>query len=631
MTRRGGGHARLVTRAFCLAAALGLASFSSVGAHAETRTLKLLFTHTGERAEITYKRNGQYVDSGLKQANKILRDFRRNEPTKMDPRLLDLVWEVYQQSGSKGYINVISGYRSPATNGMLRSRGRGVAKHSQHMLGKAMDFFLTDVKLSKLREIGLKMGVGGVGFYPTSGSPFVHLDTGNVRHWPKMSRQELARIFPDGKTLHVPSDGKPLPKYDQALAEYKAKGRTSAVTLASAEEVKKPGFFQRLAAKAQEDQADDEGFDPVPGVTTRKTAPVLTAAAVAKPAPAAEPLEGDVDVPAPPKVAAGRTPVPAAEVGAQPANVPVPQDPQRDGDPASGEPFEVASAEAPPAEDGAIPFDRVPVPERRPQAPVLAFAAATPQQRPAEGQVVAALTPDEIENLRKTAVPNPATADIPVTQLALVQAPVEASASAAATQIALAEPSKKAAPAAVASTAPAANKVPDATAAIAKPREQSLAVAAASQASGPSRKTLELALASTSENDSEATRAIRDLIDAANNPATPIAEAGTGSASTGAIPVPQPDPRATRMASSKPAAKPAAQSAAAKEKVGRYALASSANIGKVKEISAPGYAVGTQDSQLIVASFGQSLGQTVTGKFAPQTVAKLPALTVRTN
>ena len=82
---------------------------------------------------------------------------------------------------------------------------------------------------------------------------------------------------------------------------------------------------------------------------------------------------------------------------------------------------------------------------------------------------------------------------------------------------------------------------------------------------------------------------------------------------------------------SKPAAKPAAQSAAAKEKVGRYALASSANIGKVKEISAPGYAVGTQDSQLIVASFGQSLGQTVTGKFAPQTVAKLPALTVRTN
>jgi uncharacterized protein YcbK (DUF882 family) len=97
MTRRGVGHARLVTRAFCLAAALAVASFSSGGAHAQTRTLKLHFTHTGEKAEITYKRNGKYDEAGLKKANQILRDFRRNEPTKMDPRLLDLVWEVYQQ------------------------------------------------------------------------------------------------------------------------------------------------------------------------------------------------------------------------------------------------------------------------------------------------------------------------------------------------------------------------------------------------------------------------------------------------------------------------------------------------------------------------------------------------------
>jgi hypothetical protein len=481
----------------------------------------------------------------------------------------------------------------------------------------------------------LKMGVGGVGFYPTSGSPFVHLDTGNVRHWPKMSRQELARIFPDGKTLHVPSDGKPLPKYDQALAEYKAKGRTSPVTVASAEETKKPGFFARLAAKAQEDQADDEGAnDPVPGVETRKSAPVLTAAATPNVSPAAELLEGRVDVPAPPKVAAGRTPVPAAEVGAKPANVPLPQDPQQIDDPASGQPFEVAAAEAPPAEDGSIPFDRVPVPERRPQAPVLAFAAATPQQRPAdnpgEAQVVAALTPDEIENLRRTAVPNPATAEVAMPQLALVQSPsATAGAEKAVTQIAQVASAKPAV-----APAPAANTV-STTASTAKPREQSVIAVAASQASGPSRKTLELALASTSDNDSEATRAIRDLIDAAGNSATPIADASAASASTGAVPVPQRDPRAAKVAGSKSKANTAPQNvaatAASTEKVGRYALASAANIGAVKEISAPGYAVGTQDSQLVVATFGMSLSQPVTGKFAPQTVAKLPALTVRTN
>lgn len=194
-------------------------------ASAETRTLKLYFLHTGERAEIAYKRNGRYLKSGLQQINHILRDWRRNEPAEMDPRLLDLLWEVYRQSGSREYIHVVSAYRSPQTNAMLRSRSSGVAKNSQHMLGKAVDFFLPDVKLSKLRAIGLKMQVGGVGYYPRSGSPFIHLDVGGVRHWPRMSRQELLALFPNGETLHVPSDGKPLPGYQQALAAYKARQR----------------------------------------------------------------------------------------------------------------------------------------------------------------------------------------------------------------------------------------------------------------------------------------------------------------------------------------------------------------------------------------------------------------------
>ncbi|WEX10369.1 DUF882 domain-containing protein [Chelativorans sp. AA-79] len=201
----------------------GFFLISAQVASAETRTLKLYFIHTKERAEITYKRNGRYLQSGLNEINQFLRDWRRNEPTKMDPRLLDLVWEVYQAAGARDYIHVVSAYRSPKTNAMLRSRSSGVAEKSQHMLGKAMDFYIPGVKLSTLRAIALKKQVGGVGYYPRSGSPFVHLDVGGVRHWPRMSRKELAAIFPDGKTLHVPSDGKPMPGYQQAVAAYEAR------------------------------------------------------------------------------------------------------------------------------------------------------------------------------------------------------------------------------------------------------------------------------------------------------------------------------------------------------------------------------------------------------------------------
>ncbi|MBW8639139.1 DUF882 domain-containing protein [Hoeflea sp. WL0058] len=201
-------------------------------AAAETRTLKLYFLHTKEHASITYKKNGRYIPSGLKELNRFLRDWRRNEPTKMDPRLFDLIWEVYQASGSRAEIHVVSAYRSPQTNAMLRKRSSGVAKKSQHTLGKAMDFFIPDVPLKKLRELGMKFQVGGVGYYPRSGSPFVHLDTGSVRAWPRMSRKELVQVFPQGKTLHLPSDGKPLPGYDQALADYKKRVTSNSIEVA---------------------------------------------------------------------------------------------------------------------------------------------------------------------------------------------------------------------------------------------------------------------------------------------------------------------------------------------------------------------------------------------------------------
>ncbi len=246
-------------------------------ASAETRTLKLYFIHTKERAEITYKRNGRYLQSGLNQINRFLRDWRRNEPAKMDPRLLDLVWEVYRASGARDYIHVVSAYRSPATNAMLRSRSNGVAEKSQHMLGKAMDFYIPGVKLSTLRAAALKKQAGGVGYYPRSGSPFVHLDVGSVRYWPRMSRRELAALFPDGKTLYVPSDGKPMPGYKQALAAYESRKRNGGSIQIANDSGRGRGLLAALfggGADEAEDNAEIEvAAAPAPARAARRQAP----------------------------------------------------------------------------------------------------------------------------------------------------------------------------------------------------------------------------------------------------------------------------------------------------------------------------------------------------------------------
>ncbi|WP_398432298.1 DUF882 domain-containing protein [Shinella yambaruensis] len=253
----------LTTAVLSAALILPTAIPATVQAESGNRTLKLYFIHTKEKAEITFKRNGRYDARGLKQINQFLRDWRRNEPTKMDPRLLDLVWEVYQKVGAKGYINVVSAYRSPATNGMLRSRSKGVAKKSQHMLGKAMDFYIPGVKLATLRATAMKFQVGGVGYYPTSGSPFVHLDVGSVRAWPRMSRQELARLFPDGKTMHVPTDGKPLPGYQQAVADYKRRVGADTIQVAGggstpAASKRKGGFLAALFGGGGDEDEEPE-------------------------------------------------------------------------------------------------------------------------------------------------------------------------------------------------------------------------------------------------------------------------------------------------------------------------------------------------------------------------------------
>jgi Uncharacterized protein conserved in bacteria len=285
---------------------------SAGSASAETRSLKIHFVHTGEKAVITYKRNGRYDAKGLKQLNNILRDWRRNEPTKMDPRLFDLVWEVYRRAGASGYITVVSGYRSPATNAMLRSRSKGVAKESQHMQGTAMDFYIPGVPLKTLREIGMKLQAGGVGYYPNSGSPFVHMDVAGVRAWPRMSRAELVRLFPDGKTVHIPSDGKPLPGYQQALAEYKKRlSSKQQIMIADAEQSPRPrkNLFAMLFGGGDEDEAED--------VVTPAERPSLVAARSAPPAP--EPMAEPA--PPPPPVL---TATPEAETAVAALNAPVP-------------------------------------------------------------------------------------------------------------------------------------------------------------------------------------------------------------------------------------------------------------------------------------------------------------------
>lgn len=190
-------------------------------ARAETRTLEMYYVNTGEKTAITFKRNGKYIASGLDKMNRFLRDWRRKEHIKMDPRLFDLVWEVRKAAGSRRAIHVVSAYRSPATNAMLRRTRGGQATKSQHMVGRAMDFYIPGVSSATLRKIGLRKGWGGVGYYPRSGSPYVHLDTGRVRHWPRMSRKQLTAVFPNGRTLHVPTDGKPLKNYKQAVADDK--------------------------------------------------------------------------------------------------------------------------------------------------------------------------------------------------------------------------------------------------------------------------------------------------------------------------------------------------------------------------------------------------------------------------
>ena len=265
-------------------------------ADGDTRTISMHHVHTDESITITYKRDGRYDEAALEKLNWLLRDWRRGQATHMDPQLVDLLWEVQRETGSKAPIDIVCGYRSPQTNAMLRRRSRGVARFSQHMLGHAIDFYIPGVPLEQLREIGLRMQRGGVGFYPTSGSPFVHMDTGGVRMWPRMTRNQLMHVFPDGRTVYLPTDGKPLSGYALAMADLRKRGQNPTATWS--EEARDEGLDESIVV------ATDNSRKPAPrspGPTSAAPAPAAAAAApahVAQAAPAPAPLRAPTPSPA---------------------------------------------------------------------------------------------------------------------------------------------------------------------------------------------------------------------------------------------------------------------------------------------------------------------------------------------
>ncbi len=339
--------------------------FSSAGAFAETRTLRLYFVHTNERAEITFKRNGRYQQDGLNKLNRFLRDWRRNEPTKMDPRLFDLVWQVYNKAGGRDYIHVVSAYRSPATNSMLRSRSRGVARKSQHMLGKAMDWYLPGVKLATLRNTALRFEAGGVGYYPRSGSPFIHTDVGNVRHWPRLSRRELLTVFPDGKTIHVPSDGKPLPGYEQAVAAYESRKRSGGSIQIASSSSRSGRSGKTLFGILFGGGADEEEDTSESSVAVASAAKPSRSVA-ARPAPVAEESgEGAAPAAALPAPAPAPVQAPAPTTArAQPQTI-APELPARNAPELLTAPRPEAPVELTAEDNAALAF-AIPVPLRRP-------------------------------------------------------------------------------------------------------------------------------------------------------------------------------------------------------------------------------------------------------------------------
>ena len=162
--------------------AAGIApALATAPARLAARHLKFENLHTGETLALDYWADGAYQPQALEAVNHVLRDFRTGEVHAIDQDVLDILFDLQVLMNREEPYQVISGYRSPSTNAALRRRSTGVAEHSQHMLGKAIDVRVGGFATRRLHELALQMARGGVGFYPAS--DFVHLDCGRVRSW----------------------------------------------------------------------------------------------------------------------------------------------------------------------------------------------------------------------------------------------------------------------------------------------------------------------------------------------------------------------------------------------------------------------------------------------------------------
>jgi len=162
------------------AAVAGPQLLKAAGDAKPERLLSIYNLHTSEKLKVVYWADGGYVPESLTQINHLLRDHRNGNVHEIDPRLLDLMSQVHAKLETTESFHLVSGYRSPATNAMLRSHSDGVATHSLHMDGMASDVIVPGRSLQALRNAALSMKAGGVGYYP---SQFVHIDVGRVRKW----------------------------------------------------------------------------------------------------------------------------------------------------------------------------------------------------------------------------------------------------------------------------------------------------------------------------------------------------------------------------------------------------------------------------------------------------------------
>ena len=296
-------------------------SIEMVTASSGTRTISLYNIHTKETVTVLYKRDGKFIEAALEQINHVMRDHRKNESTRMDPDLIDLIWETHHELRSNAPVHIISGYRSRATNDLLRRTVGGQASESRHILGKAADVHFPDVPVRNIRYAAVTRERGGVGYYPTSSTPFVHLDTDRVRAWPRLPRLELALLFPSGTTKHMPADGGPLTKDDvrvaqqrhpelaQQIAELRNPAVRNPVAVAAIDGVPKLVQLPQQVARAKPvpTPADQRGLD---NLFVQASLPQLVSppTEVRRPRPAAPSLTGGPPTPAAPPVAAAPRP-----------------------------------------------------------------------------------------------------------------------------------------------------------------------------------------------------------------------------------------------------------------------------------------------------------------------------------